>query len=230
MSAPYVVAPGGGRTRRRIPRYPVPVFDPAARVLVFTLCAAAAGSCGTGQPSVGSQEGEQTGSGQVSTARPDSAGGATGNAQDSATAGRVPSTCEDLHYQILEVPATREAFAAAFGQPDSVAASTEPNRHIAGAVDSLFTVHYPGAHLEIRTPPGGRDMATHVRVTDNRYLAYPGIGPGTAAARVEEVLGEPRERAGGYLRYQCGEGAEQPVTFRIAAGRVSAVEIDYYVD
>jgi hypothetical protein len=229
MSATHVVATGAGRTIRTIPRCPVPALDRAAQVLVFALCASAAGSCGTGQPSVGSHEGEQAGSGQVSTARPDS-GEATGNAEDSATAGRVPSTCEDLHYRILEVPATRDAFAAAFGQPDSVAASTEPNRHIAGAIDSLFTVHYPGAHLEIRTPPGGRDMATHVRVTDNRYLAYPGIGPGTAAARVQAVLGEPRERAVGYLRYQCGEGAEQPVTFRIAAGRVSAVEIDYYVD
>jgi hypothetical protein len=203
----------------------------ASRAAVFSILAAASLSCGTGQPSVGSQAGSEDGGDPPGGDDvPGNPGSVTGDTSGEVNPGSVPATCDGLHYEILKVPATREAFAAAFGQPDSTAVATEPNRHIPGAVDSLFTVHYPGLLMDIRTPPGSRDMATHVRVTDDRYLAYPGLGMGTSAARVEEVLGEPRERAADYLRYQCGEGAEQPVTFRIAGGRVSAVEIDYYVD
>ena len=73
-------------------------------------------------------------------------------------------------------------------------------------------------------------MATHVRVEDNRYLAYPGIGIGAAALKVEEVLGEPRERGPGRLTYECGMDVAQPVTFSIPDGRVRAVEIAWYVD
>ncbi|HSK18701.1 MAG TPA: hypothetical protein VK912_06150 [Longimicrobiales bacterium] len=149
---------------------------------------------------------------------------------DAVRNGAVPSSCEDLHATMLKVAPTRQAFAAEFGAPDSIARRAEPNRHDPAAVDSLFTVHYPRLVLDIRTPAGSRDMATHVGVEDNRYLAYPGIGIGAAASKVEEVLGEPRERGPGSMTYECGMGAEQPVTFTIADGRVSAVDIAWYVD
>jgi len=206
------------------------------RVITALVLVAAAG-CGTGQPPADSPNGGPSADAPAGAASTDTAAGgadtdaASGNtAGGAASSGSVPSSCDDLHYEILKAPPTRQAFADAFGPPDSVAASVEPNRHIQGATDSLFTVHYPGAVLEIRTPPDARDMATHVRVTDSRYLAFPGIGPGTPADRVEEVLGEPHERSAGYVRYQCSEAVEQPVTFRISDGRVIAVEIDYYVD
>ena len=142
----------------------------------------------------------------------------------------VPQSCEDLHTAILKVRPTRQAFAAAFGAPDSIAPGAEPNRHDPAVTDSIFTVYYPGLVLDIRTPAGSRDMATHVRVEDNRYLAYPGIGIGAAATKVEEVLGEPHERRPGRLTYQCDQAVEQPVTFSLPDGRVRAIEIAYYVD
>jgi hypothetical protein len=182
------------------------------------LACAAAVSCGTGQPAVESQIDNEP------------AIGTTDTSTSTDSPARVPLTCDDLHDEILKVPATRQAFSAEFGRPDSVISSVEPNRHVPDAVDSLFVVHYPGLVMDIRTPEGARDMAAHVRVDDNRYLAYPAIGIGATAERIEEVLGEPRERGDGYLTYQCGIGAEQPVRFSISDGRVTAIDIAYYVD
>lgn len=142
----------------------------------------------------------------------------------------VPQSCDNLHESILAAAPTREAFAGAYGPPDTVIATTEPNRHVPGAVDSLFTVAYAGFVMEIRTPAGARDMATHVEVEDNRYLAFPGIGIGAPAERLEDVLGPPTSASAGRVTYDCSEAVEQPVTFVIEDGRVARIEIAYYVD
>ena len=73
---------------------------------------------------------------------------------------------------------------------------------------------------------GDPDLAA---VTDARFLAHPGLGPGAAAERIITVLGEPVARDAAALRYECGDvGA--PVVFRLAGDTVRAVELDYYVD
>ena len=128
------------------------------------------------------------------------------------------------------MPPTRAAFLAEFGTPDSVTAGTEPNRHVPDAVDSLFVVYYPGLVMNIRTPQGGRDMATGVTIRDNRYLAYPDIGIATPAARVTAALGPPTFRPHDRLIYDCDAVVEQPVAFRIVDGRVARIDISYYVD
>jgi hypothetical protein len=124
----------------------------------------------------------------------------------------------------------RETVAARFGPPDSTITTVEPNRHVPDAVDSIFTVFYPGLMMSLRTPRGARDMATAVTVQDNRYLAYPHIGMHTPVERVVEVLGEPGRREDDALLYDCGTAVEQPVSFRIEDGRVSRIDISYYVD
>jgi len=123
-----------------------------------------------------------------------------------------------------------ERAARAVRRPDSVAASTEPNRHVAGATDSLFAVHYSGLTVQIRKPRDGNDMVSHARVTDNQYLAYPRIGIGAPADRVIEALGQPTSREDGVLVYSCGMGAEQPVKFELADSVVRAIVIEFYVD
>ena len=189
-----------------------------ARAACVALCAIALG-CDAGQPGSDPDAGDSNPEMDLPVASDNAAG-------DGAT----PASCEDLHATMLKVSPTRQAFTEEFGAPDSIARSAEPNRHDPAAVDSLFTLYYPGLVLDIRTPAGARDMATHVRVEDNRYLAFPGIGIGAAALKVEEVLGEPQARGAGRLTYDCGMGAEQPVTFSVPDGRVRAVEIAYYVD
>ncbi|MGH7449540.1 MAG: hypothetical protein ACRELT_18335 [Longimicrobiales bacterium] len=142
----------------------------------------------------------------------------------------VPAGCDDLHNTILKATPTRQTFGAAFGSPDSMIRSVEPNRHVPGALDSLFTVYYPGLAMSIRTPEAARDMATHVHIESNRYLAYPGIGIGTTPERLVDFLGDPSERDQEALTWDCSEHVEQPVTFRIVGGRVHAIDITYYVD
>jgi hypothetical protein len=139
-------------------------------------------------------------------------------------------SCAGLHDRILRVPPTRAAFLAEFGTPDSVTGSIEPNRHVPDAVDSLFVVFYPGLVMNIRTPQGGRDMATGVTIHDDRYLAYPEIGMETSAERVTATLGTPTRRRDDQLIYDCDTVVEQPVAFRIVDGRVARIDISYYVD
>jgi hypothetical protein len=154
---------------------------------------------------------------------------------DSAAAAAVDTAnlgtldCGELLESGLRAEPTRAALRAAFGEPDSVRGWTEPNRHIPDVVDSLFVVSYDGLRLELRKPPGGGDMADLAVVTDGRFLARAGLGPGAPAERIVSVLGEPRERGADALRYDCGD-VSAPVTFRLAGGTVRVVELDYYLD
>lgn len=155
----------------------------------------------------------------------------TDRAPGALDAGAVePIACEGLESSLLPVPATRAALRDRFGAPDSIRATTEPNRHVAGATDSLFVVYYPGLLISLRTPSGGRDMADRVEVTDGRYVRHAALRIGAPAAQVLAALGTPNTRDATRLVYDCGEGAEQPVTFTLQHGVVAAITIDYYVD
>ena len=137
--------------------------------------------------------------------------------------------CGTFLDEALRVVPTRAALAEAFGEPDSMRAWTEPNRHIPDVLDSVIVVRYPGLDVVIRKPHGGLDMPDLAKVMDNRFLTRAGIGVGAPEDRVVTVLGEPAERLADRLRYACGEvGA--PVTFMLTGGKVRAIELDYYVD
>lgn len=144
--------------------------------------------------------------------------------------GRPSIACEGLETSILSAPATRAGLREAFGDPDSTSSKTEPNRHVPGAIDSLFVVHYTGLVARLRKPPDGPDLAEYVRVTETRYLRYPDLGIGARSSDIVKTLGEPTETDPASLVYDCGMGAEQPVTFHLGDGVVESIEIDYYVD
>lgn len=148
------------------------------------------------------------------------------------TSAPAPATlsCDDLARTLLVVEPTRAALAARFGPPDSLEVATEPNRHVPGQVDSLFVAHYDGLTSAIRTPSPGRDLPFHVVVTDSRFLRYPALGIGATATAVEAALGPPTRRTPTTLVYECGEGAEEPVTFRLRDGVVERIVVDFYVD
>lgn len=138
--------------------------------------------------------------------------------------------CEDLARTILAVEPMRASLERKFGAPDSVAATTEPNRHVHDRVDSLFVVHYSGLTSSLRKPGGGEDMVDHVTVTESRFLAYPTIGVGAPEERVIAALGEPTRRTSDSLVYDCGVHVEEPVTFHLVDGLVRRIEIAYYLD
>lgn len=138
--------------------------------------------------------------------------------------------CEGLEYSMLPTELTRAAVKSRFGAPDSMSSSAEPNRHVPGAIDSLHVLHYPDLRIGFRTPGGAGDMVTDVTLTDNRYVVESAIGIGATAGEVRRILGEPRRQSSAALVYDCGEGAEQPVTFHLANGIVRMISIEYYVD
>lgn len=139
-------------------------------------------------------------------------------------------TCENLEQDILDAAPTRAALAEAYGEADSIRVATEPNRHMAGATDSLFVVYYPGMVVDLRKPENGDDLVDHVEISDNRYLRYPAIGIGAPIDRVARVLGTPKLRDARRVVYDCGLGAEQPVTFMLDQGIVRRIIVDYYLD
>lgn len=126
---------------------------------------------------------------------------------------------------------TRTGLRAQLGEPQRVEATTEPNRHIPDAVDSLFTMVWPGATVLMRMPPAGNDLVEQIALTDGRWLRWQTPGIGAAEARVMEVLGQPQERQPNVLRYACGGGpVDEPVGFVIENGSVARIVFDYYVD
>jgi hypothetical protein len=151
---------------------------------------------------------------------------------EAARAEALPPGCEALEQTLLRFEPTRAALANRVGPPDSMELVTQPNRHVEGVTDSLFTIYYPGLVAGVHKPGGGEDLVSHVSVTDNRYLAFPRIGIGAQQDSVIAALGPPTEgRAdGSVLTYNCGMGPDQPVTFHLQGGRVSRITIEYYVD
>lgn len=138
--------------------------------------------------------------------------------------------CEGLETSIIAAPLTRAGLRERFGAPDSVAGTVEPNRHVQGAIDSLFTVYYPGLQASFRTPTDARDLISRATISSNHYVRYIQIGIGTSAAQVRAALGSPGQQNSTELIYDCNEEANQPVTFRLRDGVVEAISIEYYVD
>lgn len=144
--------------------------------------------------------------------------------------GALPATCDDLAAVMLDPVPMRDRLQSRFGPADSLEVTTQPNRHLEGVTDSIFTVHYPGLTVRLHKPGGAEALVSHVTVGDNRYLAFPRIGIGAPEDSVVAALGPPTDRTTHRLTYSCGIGAEQPVHFELDRGRVARVTIDYYVD
>ena len=139
-------------------------------------------------------------------------------------------TCLTLMDAVFLAPLTREELLQAYGAPDSVHARTEANRHVPGVIDSLFQVHYRGLMAGFRKPGGGSDLITQMDATDNRFLRYPTIGIGARRDRLLQVLPDTSVVAADRVEYNCGTGADEPVTFWLVGDQVRRVSKSYYVD
>ncbi len=142
----------------------------------------------------------------------------------------LPVSCDDLATTMLDPVPTRDHLRSRFGPADSIGLTTQPNRHMEGVTDSIFTVHYPGLTVRLHKPGGAEALVSHATVEDNRYLAFPSIGIGAREDSVVAALGPPTDRTTDGLTYSCGIGAEQPVHFELDRRRVVRITIDYYVD
>jgi hypothetical protein len=140
---------------------------------------------------------------------------------------------DDLVEYGLRVPKeSRQKVIAVLGGPDSVRSVAEANRYDPAMSDSLVVLYYPGLRLDYLVVGGKKDLLQEADVSDNRYLKYPTVGVGASAANIIIALGPPRERTGLAYSYECGRciGADEPVIFHLAGGRVTNVEYQFYVD
>lgn len=153
-----------------------------------------------------------------------------GGTADQQSTDLNPISCEGLETSILATESTRKALRRVYGEPDSVLFTTQPNRHVAGGVDSLFGVFYRGLTVSLRVPDRGEDLVEHVVIRDNRFLRYPRIGISASESDLVDQLGPPTWRDSSAIAYDCGTGAEQPVRFHLHSGRVDSVQVHYYVD
>jgi hypothetical protein len=125
---------------------------------------------------------------------------------------------------------TRAALREQAGEPVSVQATTAQG--FGNAQDSLFLVRYTGMLASLHKPAGAAELLDGVRVSDNRWLRYPEAGIGVTAEMVERLLGPPAERTDEGLTYACHSHPAQddPVTFRLAGGRVVEVVYTFFMD
>jgi hypothetical protein len=176
-----------------------------------------------------------------SSADPDSRADTSGTSGNPVTPAAVPEppfdsasvaglTCLTLMDAVFRAPLTRGELIQAYGAPDSMHTSTEPNRHVPGVVDSLFRVFYRGLTAGFRKPGGGSDLITQMEATDNRYLGYPSIGIGARRDRLIQVVSDTYLVTDDRVEYDCGMGANEPVTFWLVAGQIRRVSKTYYVD
>jgi hypothetical protein len=163
---------------------------------------------------------------------PDEAPPAVSTPSDSTEAS--PSTLPDREEFVLRglrtAAASRAALAETLGEPQNIVAEVVPNRHVAGVLDTIFTVHYPDLTARIHRPGGGGEMPSSVEVASNRHLRYPAIGIGRDA--IEEAFGTPDEASDSSATYICTSciAGDDPVRFIFSDDRVRLVQFSYYVD
>ena len=206
------------------PRPSAPARRPAplAPVLASLLALAACGPVGDA-PSAGNGGGGDTAA--AGAAQPEG----VASAPDT---GRASAADRFVTEGLAPVGRTRAEIRDALGEPDSVRREPVANRHVPDQTDTIVTLHYPTLRATLYLVTGGGDLLQSVRVTDDRHLRDPAVRIGMPWEEVRRRLGEPHDREGDVPVYWCRSctGAEHPVRFHVAGGRVRAVEFTYYVD
>jgi hypothetical protein len=142
----------------------------------------------------------------------------------------LPDREEFVRAGLIPPGSTRAELAEGLGSPDSIDFEVVPNRHVPGAMDTLFTVHYPELVAGIHRPGPGGELLSSFEVSANRHLRYPIIGaPG---ATVEAAFGPPDERTDSTLTYRCTTciAGDDPVLLFLQNRDVDRVRFSYYVD
>lgn len=125
---------------------------------------------------------------------------------------------------------TRAGLRAQLGEPDSIVHQVVPNRHVPGAVDTLFTVHYPTLLVGLHRPGPGGELLSAVTVFSNEHLQWAVIG--AEGVQIEREFGPPDRRNDDGIGYDCRTciAGNDPVEFVLTDGRVRAVRFNFYVD
>lgn len=171
-----------------------------------------------------------------STARESAPGGAPAP-RDGAAADGASSTIRAVYEFGMGFGTTRDAIRGRLGVPERAEVELAENRHDAAAIDSLFTLHYPGLSFRLNRPgPVDRDLLTDVLLTDRERELPGGIRPGrTTRAELEQVLGAPDTSTtladtSIVMHTTPNPGAEEFVQFYLVDDVVDRVRWIPYVD
>ena len=120
---------------------------------------------------------------------------------------------------------------ARFGEPDSTVVSTEPNRHMPDATDTIVRLHFPETSAQLRTA-GGRDLLEMVEFRGNQHLPADAPVMGTSRERIRTAYGTPEYAAGDTLAYMCNatEAGGETVRFVFRQDSLMSVAVGFYVD
>ncbi len=102
-----------------------------------------------------------------------------------------------------------------------------PNRHLPGQINEYRTLVFEGLELYGLVTPTQEFWTITTVITSSKWKVRHGLGIGTSASRIENVLGPPMERANGVLRY---EGESERVNFHVENGVITKLEFVHYVD
>lgn len=142
------------------------------------------------------------------------------------------AACQQFAREGLKLKARNRAeLVAEIGEPGYMQVTTEPNRHVPNAQDSIIRLEYDGLTVQVRKPGPGGELFEQVEVSERKWLNFPYFRPGVSANDVIAALGQPQRREGNRLIYNCGGSeAEEPILFELEDGAVQRIVFNYYVD
>jgi hypothetical protein len=139
--------------------------------------------------------------------------------------------CQAYYREALLVEGeTRQDLQGELGEPAEAQVTTEPNRHVPHATDTLTVLRFDAVEAQIRTAMGS-DLLERITVLGNRHLRYaPAIG--TSQDELLALFGEPDRREADRLEYLCAPEPmpDVPVSFTVRQGEVREVTFHRYVD
>jgi|SRR5688572_5758094 len=153
-------------------------------------------------------------------------------AASQANARGTVAACQQFAREGLKLKARNRAeLDAEIGDPGYMQVTTEPNRHVPNAQDSIIRLEYGGMTVQVRRPGPGGELLEQVEVSERKWLNFPYFRPGVSANDVIAALGEPQRRESNRLIYNCSESeAEEPIVFELEDGAVQRIVFNYYVD
>lgn len=126
---------------------------------------------------------------------------------------------------------TRAELKELLGAPDSAIAVAIPNRHVAGQIDSLVTLHFDDVSATLYAVTGGGEILNSMTIRDNRWLREGPVRIGSAWADVGESWGGSAQLQGNPYHFECRRCVvPESVILDVRAGRIEAIRFEHYVD
>ena len=104
-----------------------------------------------------------------------------------------------------------------------------PNPHVPSKTLEYINLEYEGLEIAGVIIEEGSDHVTPIRITlsSPQWNVLYGLNVGTQILKIKEILGTPTDKGPNFLEY-CGE--TDCVIFSHDKGKITAIQLNYYVD